>query len=324
MTVRVIAPRARARVSARRTRLESLVVAAAGDTTSRGAVRLAAKLGRLLGIQVTALRVVQPIPAAAEPRFAPSAAATARDGTSEALADLQALMRQTPGTAAWKLRTAVGAPTDVINAFAQEEPHPMIVMGLGHHGRLDRLFGGETAVPVIKHARVPVLVVSPTVRELPTHAVVALDFSEASLSAALLAQRILAPGGLLTLAHVSWFEDTRSRPGDLIDVYLVGARARLDAAARRLRRSTGGRVETVILTGTTAASVVAYARDKSCDLIALGGSEFGLADRLLLGSVRTAVLRTSPCSVLIAPPAAAAAPHGSGASKHPRQRGSAD
>ena len=39
-----------------------------------------------------------------------------------------------------------------------------------------------------------------------------------------------------------------------------------------------------------------------CGLIGLGGHAQGLLDRILLGSIRTKVLRGATCSVLIAPP----------------------
>ena len=55
--------------------------------------------------------------------------------------------------------------------------------------------------------------------------------------------------------------------------------------------------------GQIGEALLEYANHATVDLIALGGHELGLVDRVLLGSIRTKVLRTAECSVLIAPPA---------------------
>lgn len=59
-----------------------------------------------------------------------------------------------------------------------------------------------------------------------------------------------------------------------------------------------------MLEGNPAKAILAYARQHQCDLIALGGHAQGLMDRILLGSVRTEVLRGAKCSVLVVPPRA--------------------
>ena len=63
-------------------------------------------------------------------------------------------------------------------------------------------------------------------------------------------------------------------------------------------------VETVLLQGEAGQALLKYARAADVDLIRLGGHEQGLMDRILLGSIRTRVVRAATCSVLIAPPRA--------------------
>jgi nucleotide-binding universal stress UspA family protein len=135
----------------------------------------------------------------------------------------------------------------------------MIIMGLGHHGRLDRLFGGETTIAVIRRARLPVLVVPPRMRSLPRHAVAALDFTEASIASATLAASLLVRGGTLTLAHVCSFAGVKARDGDLVDVYRAGARAKLEEALRAMRRRTSRRVDSVMLEGEPGDALLDYA-----------------------------------------------------------------
>ena len=58
----------------------------------------------------------------------------------------------------------------------------------------------------------------------------------------------------------------------------------------------------MILHGQIAPALLDYSARASCDLIALGGHEQGLIDRILLGSVRTRVVHGAKSSVLIVPP----------------------
>ena len=58
-------------------------------------------------------------------------------------------------------------------------------------------------------------------------------------------------------------------------------------------------METVLLSGEVVSHLVEHAEKEGCDLIAVGGHRQGLVDRLLIGSVRSGVLRSAKCSVLI-------------------------
>lgn len=78
--------------------------------------------------------------------------------------------------------------------------------------------------------------------------------------------------------------------------------------------SDGLQVESALLSGRVARRIVAYARDKSVDLIVLGTHGRSGVSHAILGSVAEAVVRSAPCLVLTVPPtaieprAAAAAP----------------
>ncbi len=270
---------------------------------SLGATHLAAALAGRLGASVTAVGVMGPVSAAVTAVRAASPLAADEEGRLELLAIVRSSLAGVPGTNEWEKRAMVGIPSDTINEVAGSDAHTLILLGLGHHGRVDRFFGGETTVPVIQHARVPVLAVASDVRTLPRRAVAAIDFSDASLTAAAIAGELLDDGGTLSVAHVSAFGDASARPGDLIDLYRAGVTARLDQAVQRLRRWTRRHVEGVRLHGQIAPALLEYADASASDLIALGGHEMGLAERVLLGSVRTTVVRAAKCSILIAPPA---------------------
>jgi nucleotide-binding universal stress UspA family protein len=272
-----------------------ILVATAGEDESHGALMVAAALSAMDGAPVVALGVAAPFP------HNLSARVTLRPPTSidEQIRDS---LSGVPGSESWVVRAFTGTPADLVHAAAATWKARMIVLGTGSHTRLDRIFGSETAVAVMRNARIPVLAVYARATGLPARAVAAVDFTDASLSAATVAAQLLAKDGTLVVAHVCAFGDAKAKPGDLIDIYRAGAQAKLDEAVSLLRTRTKRRVEAVMLTGEAGSAVVAFARRERCDLIALGGHPLGLVDRILLGSVRTRVVRNASCSVLIAPP----------------------
>lgn len=279
-----------------------ILVATAGGAESLGALKLAAALAERDGSAVVALGVATPFPHNISTLISVrQPVALDEQARHDVLDMVRRAVHRIPGTDAWEKRAFVGMPPDVINDATSRWNASLIVLGIGRHNRMDRIFGAETAVAVMRSATVPVLAVPPRVRTLPMRAVAAIDFTPASLAAATLAADLLADDGTLLVAHVCAFRGAQSKPGDLVDVYRAGARAKLDDAVRTLRRRTKRRVEGVMLEGEPGALLVPYARREHCDLIALGGHHLGLMDRILLGSVRTRVVRDAPCSVLIAP-----------------------
>ena len=284
-----------------RSTLGRLVVATRGDVASIGALHLASQLAKRNSATVMALGVIPPVPLRGVTLLAPSILSADEKGRLELLESIRDRVNRIPGADLWMKRAVIGMPDSSIPKIALETNAALLLIGLSHRGRLDRLFSGETTVAIIRRARVPVIAVPPQVRVMPKHAVAALDFSPASVSAASLAANLLARDGTLTLAHVRSFEGISARDGDLVDIYRAGADAKLDEAVRELRRRTRRRIDTVTLGGPPGESILAYSRRARCDLIALGGHEKGLMDRILLGSVRTTVLRGAKCSVLIAP-----------------------
>ncbi|HWH52050.1 MAG TPA: universal stress protein [Gemmatimonadaceae bacterium] len=291
--------RARERVQA------ALLIATAADSESRGALHVAAAIAERDKLPVVALGVAAPFPQNVSTLVSLGQPVTIDEtARRELLDEVSRFVAHIPGSEHWVKRALLGTPEEEIVDAAARWKAQLIVLGLGRHGRLDRLFERETAIAVMRHARVPVLAVVPRARGLPNRALAAIDFTPASTAAATLAARLLAPGGTLVAAHVSAFSDAGMKPGGIADVYRTGARAKLEAVADELRRATTCAVESVLLDGNPGDALVRFARRTHCDLVALGGHEQGLVDRILLGSVRTRVVRAAPCSLLVAPPAA--------------------
>jgi nucleotide-binding universal stress UspA family protein len=285
--------------------LKRILVATGGEPESAGAMSVAAALAARGGAQVVALGVALPFPHKLS-SFISLRQPTAIDQGSqfEILEAVRRQVKSVPGTDTWEERAYVGLPADVINDAASEWSASLIVMGLGRHKAVDRLFGSETAVAVIRQARLPLLAVPADMRALPRRALAAVDFTPASIAAAAFAASLLAEDGTLFVAHVCGFGGATAAPGDLVDLYRTGARAKLEEAVQVLERQTAHGVEGVMLEGDPGEALVAYARRENCDMIAMGGHHLGLVDRVLIGSVRTRVVRDASCAVLIAPPRA--------------------
>jgi len=282
---------------------QPILVATAGEPESLGALKMAAALAAADGATVVALGVAPPFPHDVSTLLSPRPPVSIDERSRR---DLEHVVRKSleeiPAAHAWQVRAFTGTPADVINSAASRWKARMIILGLGRHGRVARIFGRATAVEVMRGARIPVLAAHPRATGLPTRAVAALDFTGASLSAATAAADLLAANGTLYLAHVCAFGEARAKRGDLVDVYRAGAQAKLDQAVAEMRKRAPRRIQGVMLTGEPGKAIVAYATRERCDLIALGGHRLALVDRILLGSVRTRVVSDAPCSVLIAPP----------------------
>jgi nucleotide-binding universal stress UspA family protein len=130
--------------------------------------------------------------------------------------------------------------------------------------------------------------------------VAAIDFTEASIAAATLAASLLGPNGLLTLAHAAFLVKDESGPGSLVDIYTAGAREKLERIRDRIHRRTKRRVDFALRAGSVVESLTEIGTAREADLIALGGHERDLVERLFTGSVRSSMLRRAGCSVLVA------------------------
>jgi nucleotide-binding universal stress UspA family protein len=198
-----------------------------------------------------------------------------------------------------------GDPATMIANVAHEANASIIVSGLGRHRVMDRLFGDETALRLIRVAAVPVLAVGADFNAAPRRIVVAIDFSETSLRAARLALELAAPGATIYLAHVAPRDATLYDWNGWGSSYKQDAGEALQRMREQLRIPQDMIVQRVLLQGDPATELLAFAASVNSDLIATGSHGHGFVARMLIGSVTTRILRCSTCSVLTVPHAAA-------------------
>lgn len=219
------------------------------------------------------------------------------------LADLtRNLQIAAAGDTTWPVTVLLGSPARTLAEEASRREASLLVMGIGRHNPLDRLFGTETTLATLRESRIPVMAVSPNFPAAPNHAVAGLDFSIASIEAARMALQLLDGSGTLTLVHVrpcfehptadwqAWDADY----GRTLPPLFEQVRAQLDVPERVL-------LEIVTVRGDPAPALLAYVQQVHADLIAVGTQRHSVFERLMVGSVATRVLRMARCSVLAVP-----------------------
>jgi nucleotide-binding universal stress UspA family protein len=198
-----------------------------------------------------------------------------------------------------------GDPATTIAQLARETNATMIVSGLGRHRVMDRLFGDETALRLIRVSNVPVLAVASGLTHAPNRVVVAVDFSETSLRAARLALDVASPNATVYLAHVGPRDSMLHEWNGWGLSYKDDAGDALQKMREQLHIPPGMVVQRVLLQGDPATELLAFATSVNADMIATGSHGHGFVARMLVGSVTTRILRCSTCSVLCVPHAAA-------------------
>jgi nucleotide-binding universal stress UspA family protein len=201
----------------------------------------------------------------------------------------------------WRVDVLQGPAPRAIAERAHAGHARLVVVGLGRHAVADRLFGSETAVRVARMLDRPLLAVAGPMPVPATRAVVATDFSAASDLAARDAVSLLAPGGTLTLVHVStqleqapplWTTWTAMRENVLPGLFAE--------QVRRIGAPDGVHVEWTTRVGDIVTELQDVAHRADASLIAAGRHGLNPLERFFVGSVTTALLRRSDRAVLVA------------------------
>ena len=182
----------------------TVLVATDGTPAALGALCFAKALADQKDYRIHVLGVVEPVP-------------VFDAGFMVALPELElyesrqdALMREiseqveevTQGIGGWSISVQAGVPAPRIVKHAEELGSEFILIGLGRHGPMDRVFGTETALQVIRVSQMPVLAVPESFQNLPRSAVLGVDFSLFSARAAHAATALLDPPWDAHLVHV--------------------------------------------------------------------------------------------------------------------------
>jgi len=221
-------------------------------------------------------------------------------------ARLEALRRQIasavgPG-ASWETPVRVGTPDGAIADEARLRHAGLIVMDSGRHNWIARLLVGETTLRTIRWAECPVLAIGRTFDDLPRVAVAAIDFSPSSIAAAHAALALLNNNATLYLVHV-WRRSGSDHPSEIArdDAYEHSLGALFDRLVTTLAAPHGMTVRTMAILGEPVKELLGFAASQGAELIVAGRRGRGFFERLVIGSVTTALVRGADCSVLVTP-----------------------
>jgi nucleotide-binding universal stress UspA family protein len=269
----------------------TVAIAAGG---SRRADRVQKTAVRVLTVS-DALIVVPPEVVVALPRD------YAEHHRSEQLAAAAEQLRQNVGDPdGWRVEVASGSPAQTIANVADEMGASLIVMGLGKHEVFDRVFGSETALRVMRHAKTPVLAVPQNWIGIPRRVLVAVDFGPASLRAARVAMRIVAPGSTVCFAHVAPKIGEPAFDGELAAIYQASLNDEFDRFIAAVGVPDGVSVERVAPSGDAARTLLSWTRTHDIDMIVAGTQGLNRIARLFVGSVASKLIRGAQCAVLVA------------------------
>ncbi len=227
---------------------------------------------------------------------------------------------RTTATASVTATLLDGSVEEAVLKRAQSKPVDLIVMAVHGRGPLGCFFEGSVAEGLVRHGPAPVLLVRP--QESPhepgrepslKRLLIPLDGSD-------LAEQILEPaialGSVMDAEYILIRAVEPTLPFDgfavMADPIAIEhgkedraavAQVYLDRLAERLR-ATGLQVQTQVVVGKAATSIVDAARRQDIDLIAVATHGHGGLTRFVLGSVADKVVRSTFTPVLVYRPRA--------------------
>lgn len=197
---------------------------------------------------------------------------------------------------------AGGHETAGLRELADAEESDMIVVGSTHRGRVGRVCPGSVGERVLSEAPCAVAVAPRGLADRSfSFGTIAVGFdgskqAEAALRTAInLAERTGASLRILSVVDTDVVFGTETLPRKDEQARIE---RRLEHAVERAQRSA--KAEGQILFGMPSHAIPDAAED--ADLLVIGSrGHYGVARRLLLGSVAARVMRTAPCPTLITP-----------------------
>ncbi len=288
----------------RASRVSPVIIATDGEDQSNSAM----VVGRLLATTPDAIRlatVVKPLPIMSAEAPIPATEEVEASRRVDRWLSVEAQSARVWGGHIADIDICEGDPATILSRLARETNATMIVSGLGRHRVVDRLFGDETALQLIRVSSVPVFAVASGTSQLPARIVVAVDFSETSLRAARLALEVAAPRATIYLTHVGPRDSMVRAWNGSGATYKNEVGMALADMRKQLRVPSGMSVQTVMHQGDPATELLAFASTVGADAVATGSHGHGFIARAIVGSVTTRILRCATCSVLCVPYGAA-------------------
>ncbi len=259
----------------------------------------AVALAREWRARLVVLTVVEP-PASPPPRLGDAPPLQASAAALRAAARL----RRDVGPAAegldFELLVREGRVAECIDAVATETGCSLLVTGVAHDAFFGRHLAGSTVHWLVRHGRLPLLVVRDRAHAAYARVVVASDLSPAS-TRALDVARDLFPATARSLFSAFEVPYLGLRDGDRQGGVDDVRDATLQAARTFLAEAGHGGLPVAVERGDAAIRLARHAIDVGADLVVAACEGRGALFHLLIGSVAREILDASPCDTLLVP-----------------------
>lgn len=308
---RINADVAEASTSTHRIPTGPVLAATDGRATADPALIAAGMLAQQLGADVRVFSVMEPLPKPSDDgTFRERCSLTTgpiREGQRTLLeVAIQTQLLLTCGTPSeWPLTIHEGPLGPTSRQIALDTGAQAITIARHRHSMMGRVLGQDSMVRILEWATTPVYIALESSTTIATRAVVGIDFSSASLQAARYAERLLAEDGTLYLVHVYPLATMRTPVSLELACRIDEARHALAEIRRQLPCRPGIQVQPIVLFGTPAAELLAFAEAVHATLVAAGTRAVtpprALRNRLHRNSVALQLIDRAPCPILVVP-----------------------
>lgn len=289
--------------------MKTIVVATDLSLSANLALNKAFRLAELTGAQLHVIHVLHDFSQhSMYESLGPSAASVYQRIREASQADLDdALAREAEGYIPPVLAEVLdGRPEVEILAYVDRVRADLLVIGAQGMGFVRELVLGSVATRLLRRSPVPVLLVKPDGPRTYSRALVAVDFSPASL--ALLSQvRQLAPAADITLAHVVElpYEQYMLEAGVAVSEIAQLKAGQCEQAKAKLQglidkaALPAAQCEPHVVTGFPLQELEKLAQVQGAQLVALGKHGRHFLEELLVGSVTRKLAARLPTDVLV-------------------------
>ena len=262
-----------------------ILVATDGTATSAPALLAARLLAERLGAPIRVVsvvppeRVVLPTPDGISMPGLPvgELVASRRDRVRDQM------HRAIGASTAWPLDVRAGVVSAEVADVARVTRAQLVVTGLVHHGRVDRLLRGETPLAILDEAGVPLLAVPPGAEHHPRTVLVAVDTTDACVDAAAFVRPLVVDASVVHLVHVQSqlnIAPPLMAPG-ADRAYHEAVRRAFTRVAAALELPPSVRVETSVLFGRVARELLDFADSAGVEMIVAGHRRRPLVERFI-------------------------------------------
>jgi nucleotide-binding universal stress UspA family protein len=201
-----------------------------------------------------------------------------------------------------QLRLSKGVPAEAILTTAIAEKCDLIVAGVAQDEELGFFRLGRTVERLLRHSRLPLLIVKNRPRTSYSNIISATDFSAVSRYAFETAG-LLFPKQSIALFHA--FEAPRSRVTDHLAPFHIGSEPAAKEAGERFLEELGpfsaerSRPELLLEPGSASRLLREFVRLRKIDLVSLGTRGRSSLLDVFVGSTAKEIMATLPCDALV-------------------------